>query len=235
MKNSSPIKKLSLIASGVALATCVLAVDRANASANPQLLTFEGLLNNERILDFYNGGTGSFGSSGPNYGISFGLNSLALIDSDNGGTGNFANEPTPDTVAFFLTGPGNLMNVAAGFDTGFSFYYSSSRTGSVTIFDGLNGTGTQLAQINLGVNWKNNNCQGDPTGAFCNWDPIGVSFAGTAKSVLFAGAANQVAFDNITLGSNTPGPVSVPEPSSLFGLLAVGFLGVGSVLKPKLK
>jgi hypothetical protein len=127
------------------------------------------------------------------------------------------------------------MNVAAGFDTGFSFYYSSSQAGSVTVFDGLNGTGTQLAQINLGVNFQNNNCTGDPTGTYCNWDPIGVSFAGTAKSVLFAGTANQVGFDNITLGSNTPRLVSVPEPSSLFGLLAVGFLGVGSVLKPKLK
>ncbi|WP_253845079.1 PEP-CTERM sorting domain-containing protein [Microcystis aeruginosa] len=127
------------------------------------------------------------------------------------------------------------MNVAAGFNTGFSFYYSSSLAGSVTIFDGLNGTGTQLAQVNLGVNFQNNNCTGDPTGLFCNWDPIGVSFAGTAKSVLFGGVANQVGFDSITLGSNTPGPVSVPEPSSLFGLLAVGFLGVGSVLKPKLK
>jgi len=233
MKTSTVIEKLSLAAAGAALSTCIIAAPKADAAVVS--LDFEGLQNSEQILNFYNGGTGSLGSAGPNYGISFGLNSLALIDSDNGGTGNFANEPTPKTIAFFQSGPGNLMNVAAGFNTGFSFYYSSIRTGSVTIFDGLNGTGTQLAQINLGVNWKNNNCQGDPTGAFCNWDPIGVSFAGTAKSVLFAGAANQVAFDNITLGSNTPGPVSVPEPSSLFGLLAVGFLGVGSVLKPKLK
>ena len=183
------------------------------------------------FLTFTTRGTGSLGSAGPNYGISFGQDSQALIDSDNGGSGNFANEPTPNTVAFFLTGPGNLMNVAAGFDTGFSFYYSSSAPGFVTIFDGLNGTGTQLAQINLGVNWQNNNCTGDPTGDFCNWDPIGVSFAGTAKSVLFAGVANDIAFDNITLGSSTPS--SVPEPSSLFSLLAVGFLGVGSVLKRK--
>ena len=231
MKTSTVLKKFSTAAAGAALSTCIIAAPKADAAVVS--LDFEGLQNLEQILNFYNGGTGSLGSAGPNYGISFGPDSLALIDSDNGGSGNFANEPTPNTVAFFLTGPGNLMNVAAGFDTGFSFYYSSSQAAYVTVFDGLNGTGTQLAQINLGVNFQNNNCTGDPTGAYCNWDPIGVSFAGTAKSVLFAGAANQVGFDNITLGSSTPVPVS--EPSSLFGLLAVGFLGVGSVLKPKLK
>jgi hypothetical protein len=233
MKTSTVLKKFSMTAVGAALSTCIIAAPKADAAVVS--LGFEGLKDMEQILNFYNGGTGSLGSAGPNYGISFGPDSLALIDSDNGGSGNFANEPTPNTVAFFLTGPGNLMNVAAGFDTGFSFYYSSSQAGSVTVFDGLNGTGTQLAQINLGVNFQNNNCTGDPTGTYCNWDPIGVSFAGTAKSVLFAGTANQVGFDNITLGSNTPRLVSVPEPSSLFGLLAVGFLGVGSVLKPKLK
>ena len=233
MKTSTVLKKLSIVGAGAALSTCILAAPKADAAVVS--LDFEGLQNSEQILNFYNGGTGSLGSAGPNYGISFGPDSLVIIDSDNDGSGNFANEPTPNTVAFFVSGPGNLMNVAAGFDTGFSFYYSSSLAGSVTIFDGLNGTGTQLAQVNLGVNFQNNNCTGDPTGLFCNWDPIGVSFAGTAKSVLFGGVANQVAFDSITLGSNTPGPVSVPEPSSLFGLLAVGFLGVGSVLKPKLK
>ncbi|MEY3334729.1 MAG: hypothetical protein RLZZ176_3032, partial [Cyanobacteriota bacterium] len=73
MKNSSPIKKLSLIASGVALSTCVLAVDRANAQTI--LLDFEGLKDTEQILNFYNGGTGSLGSSGINYGVSFSPNS----------------------------------------------------------------------------------------------------------------------------------------------------------------
>ena len=38
------------------------------------------------------------------------------------------------------------MNVAAGFSTGFSFYYAAPfDTGSVTVWSGLNGTGTLLA------------------------------------------------------------------------------------------
>ena len=85
-------------------------------------LTFEGLGNFEPVSQFYNGGTGGNGSGpGTNYGISFSPNSLALIDSDAGGSGNFGGEPSPDTVLFFTSGTA-VMNVPAGFATGFSFY-----------------------------------------------------------------------------------------------------------------
>ena len=41
------------------------------------VLTFEGLQNNEQVLNFYNGGSGGSGSGpGPNYGITFGSDSL---------------------------------------------------------------------------------------------------------------------------------------------------------------
>ena len=97
-------------------------------------LNFEGLKNQEDILNFYNGGTGSMGSSGTNYGVQFTSGALGLIDADAGGTGNFANEPSPNTVAFWLTtGGGLLMNVAAGFDTGFSFYYTCIQTEDISI------------------------------------------------------------------------------------------------------
>lgn len=174
-------------------------------------LDFEGLKDQEAILQYYNGGFGSLGSGpGPNYGITFGADSLSLIDSDNGGNGNFANEPSPDTIAFFLSGPGVVMNVPGGFDTGFSFFYTSSGDASVTVYDGLDGTGNVLGTIALSANY-NINCSGDPTGDFCHWDPIGVTFNGIAKSVNFSGAADQVGFDNITLGAGSP----VPEPATL--------------------
>ena len=41
------------------------------ASAVPFVLTFEGLQDFEDVLEFYNGGTGSSGSTGPNFGVSF--------------------------------------------------------------------------------------------------------------------------------------------------------------------
>jgi len=231
MKNSTPIKRLSLIASGVALSTCVLAVDRANAQ--PIVLDFEGLQNFEEILDFYNNGTGSLGSSGTNYGVSFSANSLAIIEDVAGGSGNIGGLPSPVTAAFFLSGAANTMNVARGFETGFSFYYSAANNpGFVTIYDGLDGTGNVLATINLP---KTSNGGGDPTcnfNEFCPFVPVGVTFNGIAKSVDFGGSVNQIAFDNIeiTLVSRT----TVPEPASVLGLLAIGALGAGSALTRKL-
>lgn len=191
-----------------------------------QLLTFEGLGNGEGILEFYNGGTGSFGSGpGQNYGISFLPGALTTIDSDvlPGSGGDFANEPSPDTIAFFDSDlPTLVMNVPAGFQTGFSFFYTTTPfdSGLVTVYDGLNATGAVLATVVLDPTFCCTN--GDPTGNFDTWVPVGVAFSGTAKSVDFSGAANQIGFDNITLGSETPG---VPEPSTLV-LAVLAIVGV---------
>ena len=188
----------------------ILALVRFSAAAT--VLDFEGLQNLEPIDNFYNGGLGGFGSGpGPNYGITFSNNSLALIDQGSGGTGVQSNEPSPPTVAFFLSGSAATMNVPAGFDTGFSFYYSAFVNGSVTVFDGLNGTGNVLATLNLPAN-----------GAPNTFTPVGVSFAGTAMSVDFSGSANLVAFDNITLGASVPvAPSAVPVPQAAWGGLVL--------------
>ena len=164
-------KLLMIMVLGVSLV--LSGASPAGASPVALVLTFEGLKDIENILDFYNGGTGSLGSSGPNYGVSFGPSALAIIDSDAGGGGNFANEPSPDTIAFWLSGASLVMNVAAGFDTGFSFFYSSSTAATITVYDGLNATGNVLGQLNLIAQYRDNNCTGDPFGAFCNWSPIG--------------------------------------------------------------
>jgi hypothetical protein len=201
-------------------------------SADVVVLTFEGLQDQEQVLGFYNGGTGSLGSGpGPAYGITFGDSALALIDADNGGSGNFANEPSPDTIAFFLSGGNLVMNVLAGFDTGFSFFYTSAAVGSITVYDALGGTGNILGSVPLGINWQNNGCTGDPSGDYCNWDPVGVAFGGTAYSVSFAGGVNQTGFDNISLGTETP-VGTVPEPATLL-LLGTALLGAGALFRRK--
>lgn len=197
-------------------------------------LTFEGVGNLASVNDFYNGGTDSAGNSGTNYGISFSSNSLGLIDADAGGSGNFANEPSPSTDLIFLSGAAATMNVAAGFDTGFSFFYSGDVAGFVNVYDGLNATGNLLATLVLPVNYQNGNCTGDPTGDFCHWDPIGVSFAGTAKSVDFGGAANFIGFDNVTLGASVPGNGAVPEPST-WATMLLGFGAVGLAVRRRRK
>ena len=190
-------------------------------------LKFEGVGDFASVNEFYNGGTDSMGNSGPNHGISFVSNSLGLVSQLSGGGGNFEDNPTPTTVVFFLEGDGAIMNVAAGFTTGFAFYYSASEGGFIEVYDGLNGTGTVLASIPIGVNYQDH-CAPSATMDYCSWDPIGVTFSGTAHSVNFGGVVNVIGIDDITLGSDQAGGGSedAPEPASLM-LLGAGLAGLG--------
>jgi hypothetical protein len=112
------------------------------------------------------------------------------------------------------------MNDAAGFTDGFSLFYTAiSQTGSLSVYSGLNGTGTLLASLNLPT--TPSTCSGYGAG-FCPFVPIGVAFAGTAQSISFAGVANQIVFDDVTFGSvipGEPGTPAVPEPSTLVMML----------------
>ena len=145
----------------------------SSASAAVVTLNFEGVANNTAVGNFYNGGAGI------NYGVQFGTTALARIDSDVAvGGAPIANEPSPSTVVGFTTLAGvndSFLNVAAGFDTGFSFFYSASQAKSVSIYDGLNGTGSLLGTLALAAQHNANGCIGDPNGTFCNWSQIGLS------------------------------------------------------------
>ena len=146
-----------------ALAAAALATVIAPASA-AVTLAFEDIPNGTPVGSFY-------------LGYVFNPATLALVDADAGGTGNFTNEPSPNTIMFFLDRNEAILDVTVGFDTGFSFFYTSSTAAPVTVWSGLNGDasdGTLLATINLSAQF-NNNCLGDPNGQFCHWDAIGVS------------------------------------------------------------
>ncbi|WP_206603136.1 PTPA-CTERM sorting domain-containing protein [Leptolyngbya ohadii] len=216
---TTKMKMLSAFAAGATLsAACLLGASSAEAATI--VLGFEGLQDLERVTNFYNGGLGSFGSGpGPNYGISFSSDALALIDADAGGGGDFGGEPSPSTVLFFLSNTA-VMNVPAGFDTGFSFFYSSPFfSGTVNVYDGLNKTGNLLASLTLP--FTPDNGAPDPNGIYSPFVPFGVSFSGIARSVDFGGVANFIAFDDITLGSETPG-TQIPTPALLPGLVGMG-------------
>ena len=187
-----------------------LTLAQGPALADVVVLDFEGIGNQQPVGSFYS-----------SLGVEFSPATLAIIDADAGGTGNFANEPSPNTIMFFLDANNAILNFAAGFTTGFSFFYTSSTDASVNVYDGLNGTGNLLGTLNLLAQF-NTQCTGDPAGQFCNWTAVGVSFAGTARSIDFGGTANQTGFDNITFGSSTPGGgTDVPEPATL-ALLGLG-------------
>jgi hypothetical protein len=216
------------------LALAGLALLGASSAAHASIITldFEGIGDSASINEFYNGGTDSSGNSGTDYDISFGTNALGLIDADDGGSGNFANEPSGSTAMFFLTGSATL-NYTPGFDTGFSFFYSSSEAVSVFVYDGLNATGNLLTTIDLTAQSNANSCVGDPNGSYCNWTAVGETFAGTAFSIDFGGGVNSVAYDDITFGSADAGAGStdVPEPA---GILLMS-LGLGLLARNRIR
>ena len=220
-------------------AAAALAASASMASAAVVSLNFEGIAphpnnNNVLIQEFYNGGTSSIGTTGTNFGASFGRNALLIclntpgVNCSNTSRGGFGDPNSQKGGLFFLSGTETFLNYAAGFTTGFSFNYSAANLpGSVGVFDGLNGTGNLLATLNLAVNANPGSCP-PGSGGFCPFSAAGVSFAGTARSISFAGVANQIVFDDITFGSVNPGGGAVPEPAS-WAMLIAGFGLVGAV------
>ncbi len=231
----------------IAVVVAVIALTAGSAVAAVIDLTFENIApypNNSDVFiqNYYNGGSSSIGTSGPNYGVSFPsnallicLNSLSVICGSGPTLSNVSRGGLGDPNSrmgglFFLTGSSTFLDYAPGFTTGFSFNYTAILVGgSVTVWSGLDGTGTMLASLTLPTT-ASGPCPGY-NAQFCPFFPIGVSFAGTAKSIDFGGTANQIIFDDVTFGSSQ---VGTPEPSSLL-LMGSGVLGLAGIVRRKLR
>lgn len=188
------------------------------------------------VGDFYNGGTSSDGTSGTNYGISFSSNALAIclntpgVQCSNTSRGGLGDPSSQRGGLFFLSGSETFLNYDAGFETGFSFFYASpSVSGSVGVYDGLNGTGNLLATLSLPT--TPSAC--DPAtylAGYCPFVAAGVTFSGIGRSISFAGAANTIVFDDVTFGSATPGGGGVPEAAT-WAMMIAGMGAAGGALR----
>lgn len=244
----------------VALVAAAIGFGSSEAHAAPFYLNFEGIAKttiwslDPQIREFYNGGFSSDGTQGFNYGVSFGSNALAICltsttdqcrtkDSQafsNTSRGGLGDPGSRRGALFWLSGSQTYLNVSAGFDTGFSFYYAAAfQGGSISVFDGPNATGKVLATLALPINASGKTGTVGPVcpgyqADFCPFTPVGVSFSGVAFSVGFGGAANQIVFDDMTFGSTIPGPdiKAVPLPASI-GLLGLGIVGLGIARRRK--
>lgn len=217
------------------VAAVALGLPIASAHADVIVLDFEGInatypSNTYSTIDeFYNGGTSGDGTSGTNYGVSFESNARAIcLNTVNATCSNTSRGGLGDLDSqlgglFFTAGSETTMNVAAGFETGFSFFYTAVfQGGLVNVFDGLDGTGNLLGSLNLTTTAST--CSG--LGDFCPFVAAGINFTGVAKSVEWGGIANQVVFDDVTFGSATPGEVVAAPVAGTMALFGLGLAGL---------
>ncbi len=208
------------------------------ASAGVIDINFENIApypngNDVEILDYYNGGTSSIGTSGTNYGISFPDNALLIClntigtDCSNTSHGGLGDPASQDGGMYFLTGSTTFLNDAAGFTTGFAFDYTAvnGSGGSVEVWSGLNGTGTQLAALSLST--TGSSCDPSYGAGFCPFVNGSLAFSGTGMSIEFDGVADQIVYDDITFGSTIVGGTgNAPEPGYVIPV-AIGLAGFG--------
>ena len=164
-------------------------------------------------------GVASFSAVGSAYaasGLVFDTEAIAIDGSD-------ATLATPFTAhsgtnAMFSPYNPTVLNVADGFVGDVSFWYSSI-TGSTTVsvFDGLNATGSVLSSFTLASN----------STAYELFSLASQSFSGVGYSISFGGNDGQIAYDDVTVNA-----VPLPAAALLFPMGAAA-LGISARRKRK--
>jgi PT repeat len=159
----------------------------AAAAATTVLLDFEGVGENQRVGNYYNGGGGG---PGKNYGVVFGSNALGVVDSDAGGAGPISREPSNSTVLWLRGDQAQAYATVPGGFTGMSFQYASTIDASVTLYGGPDRTGTVLGTYELPATGvcPPSEC-GDPNGDLGIWRNFTVPFGSGAAAAVVAVSA----------------------------------------------
>lgn len=229
------------------LAFAFALVGTSAAFADTVVLNFEGIYstypsNNVAFIQgFYDGGTSSVGTSGTNYGITFSDNAVAIClntpgvtcsNISRGGLGDAGSQQGAMIIGF---GSRVYMDDPGGFTSGISLFYDGIDEGgsSLGVYSGLDGTGTLLATLSLPTT-ASGGCPSVYNAAFCPFVPVGIDFSGTAESVSFTAVNMLMAFDDVTLGSSTPG-ATTPEPSTIAMMLTGAAAGVGALRRRRAK
>ena len=225
--------------------TAALAALALSAPAGAaDILGFEGVnpaypSGSTQILYFYDGGLSGAGTTGANYGISFSANAVAVClnstttTCSNASTGGLV--PTSNKGALGLAANGvAIMDFSTAYTGAVGFRYAiAAGAGFIKAYDGVGGTGTQLANLTLLPN-----ATGCPaySATLCTFGPGGLGFLTNVRSLVFGGMAGGVVWDDITLGGgNDPLPppaLGVPEPGAwMLMITGFGLVGVASRLQ----
>lgn len=224
-----------------ALATALLGLASAPSMAQTTTLLFPGNLPTQvELLNYYNGGDDSHNDGpGPSDGIVFTSPVEQLTLGNTTGHDRAENAPSNAVLySAFSSSTSGILNYAQGF-TAFSLEYAllqstanpngSNYAGTIYLYSGLNGTGTQVGSIALSAPSSPTACtaSGDE---FCTWQTATPTLTGTAESVVFSTPSSTPnegqEFDNIQLTAATPLPAAA-------WLFLSGLTGLGAFARRK--
>ncbi len=180
--------------------------------------------NDDPLLNFYNGGTTYLGvGPGPNLGVVFVDTNARLFTQAQSGMYT----PPGYMVLFSDTaregeGISTIMNINGGIASSVFFDYATiDAAGSITIYSGLNGTGTALASEVLPIS--------SPMTGPGVFVADSLSFSGVGHSIVFSGGNKQLGIDDIMM-------TAIPEPPAGYMLafaIAIWSLSVRSLRPAK--
>ncbi len=152
----------------------------------PVTLTFAPLQNYERVLAYYDGGLGWYGTGpGPNYGANF------YLDTPCYQYYNGSNNPTPGVIALVQGDDSMLINLRFPIRS-LSYYFSSTVPVTLYAYSGPDGTGTVVGQSSFSANTA-----GTPGNYYNTWTPRSWSWAADARSLVLVGSGNYWGIDNL--------------------------------------